>query len=90
MQILVYAIFACIFLVGCTRSSPSIYTVQETDCELGNIMYMDGEDGMYDVWYTGLKLNNGRSTIFIALDGSEPDYDELTAIKVGPPCTIVQ
>lgn len=70
-------------LPGCSQTSESIYTVQKTDVNLGNIMYMDGEDGMYDVWYDGIELTNGRSTIRIALDGSEPNYDELSAISVG-------
>lgn len=70
-------------LVGCSRSSDTIYTVQQTDIELGNIMYTDGEDGMYDVWYDGIELTNGRLTVLIALEGSEPNDDEWSSISVG-------
>ncbi|TWU07780.1 hypothetical protein [Stieleria varia] len=70
-------------LAGCSRTSESIYTVQETAVNLGNIMYTDGEDGMYDVWYDGIELTNGHSAIRIALDGSEPNCDELSSISVG-------
>ncbi|EMB19140.1 secreted protein [Rhodopirellula europaea 6C] len=70
-------------LAGCSQTSESIYTVKETAVNLGNIMYTDGEDGMYDVWYDGIELTNGHSTIRIALDGSEPDYDELYSLSAG-------
>ncbi|WP_436717196.1 hypothetical protein U8335_09380 [Roseiconus lacunae] len=70
-------------LVGCSRSSDTIYTVQQTDIDLGNIMYSDGEDGMYDVWYDGIELTNGRLTVLIALEGSEPNDDEWSSISVG-------
>ena len=55
---------ALMFLTGCIFSDSSIYVVQEVSVELGNIMYTDGEDRMYDVWCDGVKLNNGDSTIF--------------------------
>ncbi|QDV66250.1 hypothetical protein [Crateriforma conspicua] len=70
-------------LAGCSQTSESTYTVKQTAVNLGNIMYNDGEDGMYDVWYDGIELTNGRSTILIAMDGSEPNYDKLSSMSVG-------
>lgn len=70
-------------LIGCSQSSESIYTVRKTSVNLGNIMYTDADDGMYDVWYDGIELTNGKSTIRVALDGSEPNYDQLSSLSVG-------
>lgn len=64
------------------RPSSNTYVVQQLDVELGNIMYAD-EDGMYDVWYFGLELSNGHSTVFIALKRPLAAYADLENLRVG-------
>ncbi len=45
-------------------------------------MYIDGDDGMYDIWYDGLELDNGHSTVRLALQKPLSDHEDLAQLKL--------